>query len=107
MKEEYSGNAVKHFEQSLINDNRVFYVRPSKRDDGDGVKSFESGERESRGRGHLRISISFLDRIHVYERVLFRVRGNYHHTGALRARARAAAVVFFRVAKITVFTEGI
>jgi len=27
MKEEYSGNAVKHFEQSLINDNRVFYVQ--------------------------------------------------------------------------------
>lgn len=32
--------------------NRVFYVRPSERDDGDGVKSFESGERESRGRSH-------------------------------------------------------
>ncbi|XP_071579797.1 chondroitin sulfate proteoglycan 4 [Temnothorax nylanderi] len=27
MREEYSGNAVKHFEQSLINDNRVFYVQ--------------------------------------------------------------------------------
>lgn len=26
-REEYSGNAVKHFEQSLINDNRVFYVQ--------------------------------------------------------------------------------
>lgn len=26
-KEEYSGNAVKHFEQSLINDGRVFYVQ--------------------------------------------------------------------------------
>lgn len=27
VKEEYSGNAVKHFEQSLINDGRVFYVQ--------------------------------------------------------------------------------
>ncbi|XP_011053111.1 PREDICTED: chondroitin sulfate proteoglycan 4 [Acromyrmex echinatior] len=27
MREEYSGNAVKHFEQNLINDNRVFYVQ--------------------------------------------------------------------------------
>ncbi|XP_011875001.1 PREDICTED: chondroitin sulfate proteoglycan 4-like [Vollenhovia emeryi] len=27
MREEYSGNAVKQFEQSLINDNRVFYVQ--------------------------------------------------------------------------------
>lgn len=26
-KEEYSGNAVKHFEQTLINDGRVFYVQ--------------------------------------------------------------------------------
>lgn len=26
-REEYSGNAVKHFEQSLINDGRVFYVQ--------------------------------------------------------------------------------
>ncbi|GAB1864441.1 Chondroitin sulfate proteoglycan 4 [Camponotus japonicus] len=27
MKEEYSGNTVKHFEQSLINEGRVFYVQ--------------------------------------------------------------------------------
>ncbi|XP_070515030.1 chondroitin sulfate proteoglycan 4 isoform X2 [Cardiocondyla obscurior] len=27
MREEYSGNAVKQFEQSLINDNRVFYIQ--------------------------------------------------------------------------------
>lgn len=41
-------------------------VRPSERDDGDRAKSFESGERESRGRGRLRISISFSDRVRVY-----------------------------------------
>lgn len=73
--------------------NRVFHVRPTERRRRGVRNRFESGERESRSRS--RISISFPDRVRVYE-LRFASEGTTTVRATLRARPRSFSFAWRR-----------